>query len=475
MSTESTKTVRGRISNKHGTEKFWILSVYKSESNLADWNKHTNPFIPLPGELIIYDPDTPDGDYRFKFGDPEDREGGRRNVVDLPFVDETIRKELEKLVNWINKPQIIESLTREKLLEYRESGELGPGAWYRITDYEFVPNGEDLTSAGYRFDIIVQATSKNTLSEIAKAEKHRTGEILEEFIQDETYVKEGLIDIAFYELIDDDAHDFAEGYKHTDKFIGYGYMENEQGYVVPVLYKTDTQVRDEGEQDYRFPDYDDPFYFVGRRDVDGDTYDVWRKISYGSEDMEWDGSRRHYAYTNIITTDDYYEPTRIDETNLSAWDIRYCIDNDTNRFEWASPNGKGVIYWLKDEYNNECSYDFKNLIYIKDNEYYATFSDNEEKLDHTLFGKVRGCKISAAANEIYELPRNIVMVGVDNKLNNIAFQPGCKNLFVELPDGGENITFCSELQNKEIVVSDDEQGTRDLVYRSGTITEIYLD
>ena len=50
--------------------------------------------------------------------------------------------------------------------------------------------------------------------------------------------------------------------------------------------------------------------------------------------------------------------------NLSAWKIWYCIDNDTDRFAWAdSTNGKGVIYRLIDEWNNDVPYDFKNIIY----------------------------------------------------------------------------------------------------------------
>jgi hypothetical protein len=50
-------------------------------------------------------------------------------------------------------------------------------------------------------------------------------------------------------------------------------------------------------------------------------------------------------------------------STLESWEGKYCIDNDTTRFDWAddTPTGKGVIYWLKDEYNNECSYDFKNI------------------------------------------------------------------------------------------------------------------
>lgn len=51
-------------------------------------------------------------------------------------------------------------------------------------------------------------------------------------------------------------------------------------------------------------------------------------------------------------------------SNLSAWELKYCLDNDTNRFAWANTNnGKGVIYWMKDEFNNSCGYDFKNIQY----------------------------------------------------------------------------------------------------------------
>ena len=50
--------------------------------------------------------------------------------------------------------------------------------------------------------------------------------------------------------------------------------------------------------------------------------------------------------------------------NLNAWKIWYCLDNDTNRFIWAdSTNGKGVIYRMIDEHNNDCPYDFKNIQY----------------------------------------------------------------------------------------------------------------
>ena len=52
--------------------------------------------------------------------------------------------------------------------------------------------------------------------------------------------------------------------------------------------------------------------------------------------------------------------------NLSAWKVWYCIDNDTDRFKWAdSVNGKGVIYRMIDEFNNDVPYDFKNIQFYR--------------------------------------------------------------------------------------------------------------
>lgn len=65
------------------------------------------------------------------------------------------------------------------------------------------------------------------------------------------------------------------------------------------------------------------------------------------------------AYATHHSGDTYFTNCK-----LEAWELKYCIDNDTNRFAWAdSTNGKGVIFYMKDEWNNECPYDFKNIMF----------------------------------------------------------------------------------------------------------------
>ncbi len=54
--------------------------------------------------------------------------------------------------------------------------------------------------------------------------------------------------------------------------------------------------------------------------------------------------------------------TYFEDSKLEAWQLKYCLDNDADRFLWAdTTNGKGVVWWLKDEWDNECFYDFKNI------------------------------------------------------------------------------------------------------------------
>lgn len=64
------------------------------------------------------------------------------------------------------------------------------------------------------------------------------------------------------------------------------------------------------------------------------------------------------AFATKNASDTYFSSCK-----LQAWELRYCLDNDTIRFAWAlnTAAGRGVIYYMKDEYNNEAPYDFKNI------------------------------------------------------------------------------------------------------------------
>ena len=54
------------------------------------------------------------------------------------------------------------------------------------------------------------------------------------------------------------------------------------------------------------------------------------------------------------------------DSKLQTWKLKYCLDNDSSRFTWAdTTNGKGVIYRLIDEKENDLPYDFKNIQFLR--------------------------------------------------------------------------------------------------------------
>ena len=72
-------------------------------------------------------------------------------------------------------------------------------------------------------------------------------------------------------------------------------------------------------------------------------------------------SEHAYAANSSRDTNGHFAKSK-----LSAWQVWYCLDNDVTRFQWAdTTNGKGVIYRLIDEWNNDCPYDFKNIQFAR--------------------------------------------------------------------------------------------------------------
>ena len=89
--------------------------------------------------------------------------------------------------------------------------------------------------------------------------------------------------------------------------------------------------------------------------------------------------------TNTLQEEAFAAPhegdTYFKNCKLSAWKVWYCLDNDVARFQWAdATNGKGVIYRLVDEFNNDCPYDFKNVQFKR----YKVQRTSEQNLDEFM-------------------------------------------------------------------------------------------
>ena len=104
---------------------------------------------------------------------------------------------------------------------------------------------------------------------------------------------------------------------------------------------------------------------------------------------------------HLTAYQDYLEYKRVP---LESWEIKYCLDNDKTRFAWADEeNGKGVIWYMKDEFNNEAPYDFKN-VQFKRYEITAIIDWDEEKFGtHDLIGT-------------YGLPNDLIEVDTENSV-----------------------------------------------------------
>lgn len=137
-----------------------------------------------------------------------------------------------------------------------------------------------------------------------------------------------------------------------------------------------------------------------------------------------------HQFDIIVTADDvdklnenaraiqHINDTYFADCKLESWKIKYSLDNYPNKFQWANnTNGKGVIYKMIDEWGNECSYDFKNIKFLRSTNYYVfTFNSNEDT-DDSLNGNSK-CNIIAPW---YNNDSNVL------NLNNNTFGSGCIN------------------------------------------------
>ena len=342
--------------------------------------------------------------------------------------------------------------TWANLRSLRDSSQLTKGAWYRITDYNFVTTKLGVQSGNHQFDIVLLAISESMLSESGYACKHAGDHYFER------EVTEGGIEWLYTLYVDDygesygdEPMDHQDDLHASDEFCDSGVLTHPgTGDDVPVLYKTATD-----EYDIDDPDYEDAYFYEGTYDLDGDEFDMWSKYEWSYDDEEWIFMQQ-YALTPIVVEDGELIVSPIPETkivpvNMNAWELKYCLDNDKDLFDWAETEGRGVIYYLKDEFGNEAPYDFKNAMfqryqvsmvsnavlnglrnmYLYQDGYYAvtrnnnskywyTFASSDGTSDGSLFGE---CTYNVINPYIYLSPKGKNIRGI----NNIVLQNANRN------------------------------------------------
>ena len=210
-------------------------------------------------------------------------------------------------------------ITYDELKALRDNGNLIAGMQYKIVDYITTTTQENTRSVGNQFDIIVVADSKNTLNENARASLHNG----------DTYFANSKLNAwKLKYCLDNDTSRFAWAIEGQAIVNIETALSNGNFLVRQPLY------------DGKLSDIEYQYAWGTQADVDDDDY---ANFIYSKNETLTNGEVVYNAYT----------------------DIEEIVEIIT---------GKGVIYRMIDEFENDLPYDFKNIQYKR---YAVVECDNE--------------------------------------------------------------------------------------------------
>lgn len=282
-------------------------------------------------------------------------------------------------------------ITYSDLVALRNNNDLVPGRQYRIIDYLTTTNGnENSVSMNHRFDLIVTALSSNSLSENAHACRVK---ILDHEYNHDTKNPYFANDIEVSDWTNVAAADIPQDIKDL------GFQFNADGDVKTLLvdsYNSSSITYNAGDirvvlkwkrGSHRFTilgveliKADDETvvsndYHIGYAGT-AHTNNIYSLIApeNGTYKIRLYIDAKTEAVDSTCVVSGYRLYDYFENNDLNAWQVKYVLDNEYSRYRWANSNGKGVIYYLKDEFCNEATYDFKNIAYNINNTKYYTFS-----------------------------------------------------------------------------------------------------
>lgn len=236
--------------------------------------------------------------------------------ADISTIDKVTASSLNDLNDRLNNIDIpdseeMTSITYEELVALRDGNQLKPGHQYRITDYQCDTIAVNTRALNHQFDIIVTADSTNTLNESARAAQHD-----------------------------------GENY-----FLGNDLSKWELKYILtpdPSLYNWAGKY---GET-YMYIDPDsngNAYTYVRYNDWDKNGYYCWQTLH--SEEPAFP----YYVFTdteNPTINSELYDGSEGLHSSQVLMGVHECV-------------GKGLITYMKDDYNNVAFYDFKNIQFAK--------------------------------------------------------------------------------------------------------------
>ena len=320
----------------------------------------------------------------------------------------------------------ITEITCSDLVNLINNSNLIPGMKYRITNYNCTTTQTDTRSAGHQFDIIVEALDEKTLSENASAIQHAG----------DTYFADS--NLKSWEL----KYSFKKNY-----YVYEGESDTEN-------------LWDEGQ--YNYSDESNAFSFVDTFKYNGSTYYMWRcssasQIAVLTEYNEYLDNNLYY-YRGYFDNDyDVFSATPkivaflkndVEYTTGHNADLTYIVNYDESYDKiyidhfYLKPyvTTPGQIYYMKDEFNNECPYDFKNIqfkrykitssvkgnlvgLYARSNARNVTVNKNTTYWCYTFStDSLKDASLDGYSNGVYD---NIILKYIDSSnrkiLNDIVF------------------------------------------------------
>ena len=273
------------------------------------------------------------------------------------------------------------STSSSELKSLKDAGKLAPGSLYRITDYDFDPeylankcdvDPAAIGSGNHPFDIIVMATSENSLSNTAWAAQPSRM----------ITIPSNAIEIAPVSKLEGHGQDSVDKGTVYDKYLSdiqdytfYRYPEMDS--TEPFNFYGNNGVLKNAETIYAWKNSDNQYIYTSSennitsfavilrvfRDSSVRFAYPWQPVYEDTFDPDPSHANLQKQSIYIGYTDDYfryYPPTDVplhkddyfSECNLEAWELK---------IEYLE-NGKVAITHMKDEHNNQCDYDFKNAL-----------------------------------------------------------------------------------------------------------------
>lgn len=196
-------------------------------------------------------------------------------------------------------------------------------------------------------------------------------------------------------------------------------LYNEVTYAELVLLKENNKLIPGAN--YRLIDYSTEVRKIKKEEgYSGQTYRVIAKSANNPFDLLLRAISENELDTNATAVQSFRDTNNyFTNSRLQDWIVKYDINNNSNKYDWAEPtNGKGVIYYLQDEFGNEAPYDFKNIIFNVDDDWVYTFNykSAEGNIDSSLMYSKNNKIFEYVLDKMY-LPHNVITDDLKHSIN----------------------------------------------------------